>query len=263
MSVAVDVLKYIGNISALVFFATPLFHMIIKKFYRDIELIRNVSLALIVSILFNCLFWLLNAISSGDLSQWIPLLISNIGGLVINLVLLFLYLFVFLERNKKKFLVYGFFVVNLLVEVGYFFYRFIIKDSGKDSFHLIGFIATLINVFMYSSPYFNYKQVINSKNAGAIPIYTLGSGIFTCIIFFIQGFVSYRSISGESDKDEEKQNHIETMVSNAINFILLGVLSALYACNYYKNKSNNDEVLDIGLNNGDEQENENINEGMD
>ena len=146
MSVAVKVLQYFGNISALIYFSTPLFQVFKQKLYKDIDSIKNVSLALIISILFNCLFWILNAIASDDLSAWIPLLISNIGGILINTVLLFWYLYVLLEHNKKKFLGYGFFVVNLLVEIGYFFHRYIIKDSGEDSFHLTGYIATVINI---------------------------------------------------------------------------------------------------------------------
>ena len=76
MSVAVLILQYIGNISALVYFSTPLFQVYKQKLYKDIDNIKEVSLTLIVSILFNCLFWILNAISSDNISDWIPLLIS-------------------------------------------------------------------------------------------------------------------------------------------------------------------------------------------
>ena len=146
MSVAVTILQYFGNISALIYFATPLFQVYIQKLYKNIDNIKNVSLGLIISILFNCLFWILNAVASNDLSAWIPLLISNIGGLVINVALLFWYLYVLLDHNKKQFLGYGFFVVNLLVEIGYFFYRFVISDPDEDSFHLSGYIVTIINI---------------------------------------------------------------------------------------------------------------------
>ena len=257
MSVAVKVLQYFGNISALIYFSTPLFQVFKQKLYKDIDSIKNVSLALIISILFNCLFWILNAIASDDLSTWIPLLISNIGGILINTVLLFWYLYVLLEHNKKKFLGYGFFVVNLLVEIGYFFHRYIIKDSGEDSFHLTGYIATVINIFMYSSPYFNYKKIIKSRNSGSIPLYTIISGICTCLIFFIQGFVSFRTIK---DSTRDRQSNIETMISNAISFILLGILAALYGFNYTKTEINTDNVDELGIN--DDPINENINEGM-
>ena len=259
MSVAVKILQYIGNISALVYFATPLSQMFKQKLYKKIEDIKNVSLALIISILLNCLFWVLNGFSSDDISEWIPLLISNIGGLIINIALLFWYLYVFLEGNKKQFLGYGFFVVDLLLEIGYFIYRFIISDQSSDSFHVIGYFATIMNIFMYSSPYLNYKKIINSKNSGSIPLYTIISGIFTCLIFFIQGFVSFRTV--EASK-RDRQSNIETMISNAISFILLGILAALYGFHYTGSHAKPDHIDDLNINDENNEANENINEGM-
>jgi uncharacterized protein with PQ loop repeat len=258
MSVAVKVLQYFGNISALVYFSTPLFQVLKQKLYKDVDSIKSVSLALIISILFNCLFWILNAAASEDLKEWIPLLISNFGGLLINIILLFWYLYVLLDHQKKQFIGYGLFVVNLLVQIGYLIYRFIIKDSSEDSFHVIGYMATVINIFMYSSPYFNYKTIINTRNSGAIPLYTIISGIVTCLIFFIQGFVSFRTIK---DNIRNRQSNIETMVSNTISFILLGVLAALYGFHYTKKQTKvENHTEDLGIN--DDAINENINEGI-
>ena len=262
MSVAVVILQYIGNIAALIYFSTPLFQIYKQKLYKNIDNIKDVSLSLIVSILFNCLFWILNAFASESLTDWIPLLISNIGGILINSFLLFWYLYVLLEHDKKKFLGYGFFVLNLLAEVGYFIYRFIITDSSADSFHIIGYFATVINIFMYSSPYYNYKKIVNSKNSGAIPLYTIISGIFTCLIFFIQGFVSFRITKGTASK-RERQSDIETMISNAISFILLGILAALYGFHYTGKETRLDSIGDLAINDNDnDNENENINEGI-
>ena len=258
MSVAVKVLQYFGNISALVYFSTPLFQVLKQKLYKDVDSIKSVSLALIISILFNCLFWILNAAASEDLKEWIPLLISNFGGLLINIILLFWYLYVLLDHQKKQFIGYGLFVVNILVQIGYLIYRFIIKDSSEDSFHVIGYMATVINIFMYSSPYFNYKTIINTRNSGAIPLYTIISGIVTCLIFFIQGFVSFRTIK---DNIRNRQSNIETMVSNTISFILLGVLAALYGFHYTKKQTKvENHTEDLGIN--DDAINENINEGI-
>ena len=49
------------------------------------------------------------------------------------------------------------------------------------------------------------------------------------------------------------------MISNAISFILLGILAALYGFNYTKNEIKPDEVEELGIN---DPINENINEGM-
>jgi uncharacterized protein with PQ loop repeat len=264
MSTVVKVLQYIGNISALLYFSTPLIQVFKQKLYKNVDNIKDISLVLIIAILINCLFWLLNAISSGNLKEWIPLLISNIGGLAINIALLFWYLYVLLDHNKKQFLGYGFFVINVLLQIGYLIYRFVIKDKGENSFHLIGYVATVINIFMYSSPYFNYKKVINSKKSDAIPIFTIASGLITCLIFFIQGFVSFINLKNVKENRRDRQSNIETMLSNAISFILLTILAALYSfpppsCiknentikeNYKKINKEKDEVLNMNINEG-------------
>ena len=78
MSSAVKALQYIGNISSFVFFSTTLFQILNQKLYKNVDNIKDVSLILIIAILLNCLYCVLNAISSGNLKEWIPLLISNI-----------------------------------------------------------------------------------------------------------------------------------------------------------------------------------------
>ena len=112
---------------------------------------------------------------------------------------------------------------------------------------------------MYSSPYLNYKKIINSKNSGSIPLYTIISGIFTCLIFFIQGFVSFRTV--EASK-RDRQSNIETMISNAISFILLGILAALYGFHYTGSHAKPDHIDDLNINDENNEANENINEGM-
>ena len=160
-STAIKIFQYLGNFFALIFFASPLFQIIKLKLYKEHKEIEKMPLFLILTIIFNCLFWLLNAFS-GNLWDWIPLLISNIGGLIINIVLLFFYLFIYLKRNIKKFLGFGFFVVNLIIEITYLTFRYIIDKNDDNKFHLIGFVATIINVMMYSSPLQNIKLIIKT-----------------------------------------------------------------------------------------------------
>ena len=79
-------LSYIGNIFSLVYFITPLIQII--KAYK-IKFDKNdIPLSLLVLIILNCLLWLINAFSSDDLGAWIPLLISNGTGIVVNVALL-------------------------------------------------------------------------------------------------------------------------------------------------------------------------------
>ena len=259
-SVGVTILQIVGNFFALIFFISPLFQIIAMKLYSERHDIKNVPLFLILTIIFNCLFWLLNAFSSGDLKSWIPLLVSNIGGLIINTFLLFFYLFVLLKRKVKRFLFFGFFVVNLLVEVTYLTFRYVINPSKEkkdnDTFYLIGFVATIINVLMYSSPVQNIKVIIKEGRYEALPIYTLISGFFVTLAFFIQGILSFTQIkSSDDNKNVKRRSAIETMISNGLSFFLLACLAGVYAYFYFKppipqkinidvlNKGNIDEGL--------------------
>ena len=259
-SVGVTILQIVGNFFALIFFISPLFQIIAMKLYSERHDIKNVPLFLILTIIFNCLFWLLNAFSSGDLKSWIPLLVSNIGGLIINTFLLFFYLFVLLKRKLKRFLFFGFFVVNLLVEVTYLTFRYVINPSKEkkdnDTFYLIGFVATIINVLMYSSPVQNIKVIIKEGRYEALPIYTLISGFFVTLTFFIQGILSFTQIkSSDDNKNVKRRSAIETMISNGLSFFLLACLAGVYAYFYFKppipqkinidvlNKGNIDEGL--------------------
>ena len=70
-STVITIFQIIGNFFALLFFATPLFQIVKLKLYREHQDIKNMPLFLILTIIFNCLFWLLNAFSSNDLN-WIP-----------------------------------------------------------------------------------------------------------------------------------------------------------------------------------------------
>lgn len=224
------IFNIIGNVFSLIFFATPFIQIIKKKLYKE-QHINEMPLLLILTIIFNCLLWLLNAFSSDDISAWIPLLVSNIGGLAINTLLLFFYLFFFLHKQIKQFLGYGFFVLDLIVEITYLMFRYIIKDSSDDdTFHLIGFIATIINVVMYLSPIQNICIIIKERKYQALPIYTLIIGFFSTMSFFIQGIISY---CGSDDKNE-KRIAVETMVSNGVSFFLLGCLVGVYSYFYIK-----------------------------
>jgi hypothetical protein len=258
-STGVTILQIIGNFFALIFFISPLFQVITLKLYSNHSDIKNIPLFLILTIIFNCLFWLLNAFSSESIEGWIPLLVSNIGGLAINTFLLFFYLFVLLKRKVKRFLFFGFFVVNLLVEITYLTFRYVINPSkennNNDTFYLIGFVATIINVLMYSSPIQNIKVIIKEGRYEALPIYTLISGFFVTLTFFIQGILSFTQT--KSGDNHERRSAIETMISNGLSFFLLACLVGVYAYFYFKPPTPQKiNIIDINKGNMDEGLNE-------
>ena len=252
------IFQIVGNSFALIFFVTPFFQIIKKQLYKTYN-ISEMPLLLILTIIFNCLLWLLNAFSSGDISAWIPLLVSNIGGLAVNTLLLFFYLFIYLNRQVKQFLGYGFFVVDLLIEVTYLTFRYIILESKdkNSTFHLIGFVATIVNVIMYLSPIQNIKIIIKERKYQALPIYTLIIGFFSTLTFFTNGLISY--LGADDDDNNEKRNAIETMVSNGVSFFLLAFLVGIYSYFYFTKSKNVPQIVDEDLS---KEVNENSNKYM-
>lgn len=247
-----EALSYIGNIFSLVYFATPLIQII--QAYKSKLDKSDIPIILIVLIILNSLLWLINAFSSGNLGGWIPLLISNGFGLLSNVALLFLYLNLLLEKNWKQFLFYGLFTINVIVEISYFMFRFIIlsdrdtkADEQKESeFHTIGFVATLINVMMYSATFVNIKKMTQTKNADRLNIFTIGMGLLCTIIFMIQGVIQFNFYS-DKGKDNQKMYAVETMVSNGISFFSLAIQGGIWLFYYLtgaKGSLNIDETLE-------------------
>ena len=222
-SIAAEILNYAANFLSLLYFVTPLIQ-IVRAYKRNLDK-EAIPLPLIIFILLNCLLWLLNAISSGDLLSWIPLLISNGVGLIINSVILFLYLALLLQ-STKRFLFYGIFVINVLVEISYLMFRYIIlKDKENEEeeefeFHYIGFAATIINVLMYTSPIVNVIKIVKKKSSELLPIVTLGVGFFCTLTFIAEGLVKYYFYY-HKDENNQRVYAFETIISNGISFFFI------------------------------------------
>ena len=236
---SVTALSYIGNIFSLAFFATPLIQ-IIQAYKTKLDK-DDIPIILLILIILNCLLWLINAFASGNLLNWIPLLVSNGAGILINLCIFFLYLNLLLHKQTKQFIFYSIFTVNVIVQIAYFMFRFIIsKDKkeasqGQKEFHLIGFVATIINICMYSSTIVNIVKMVKTKRPENLPIFTIGAGLLCTIIFMVQGMVQYNSYR---DKDK-KMYAIETMISNGISFLSLTIQGGIWLYYFLSRDKNN------------------------
>ena len=93
-------------------FFNPLIQII--RMYKGQLNVETLPITLIITILFNCTFWILHGITESitEKKVWYSLLICNGYGLLINIPMLFLYLFLYLEKNLKKLIGYVLFVVN-------------------------------------------------------------------------------------------------------------------------------------------------------
>lgn len=228
-----EALSYIGNILSLAYFATPLIQII--QAYKSKLDKNDIPIILLVLIILNCLLWLINAFASDDLSAWIPLLISNGFGLVINLSILFLYLNLLLDGKLKQFLFYGAFTINVIIEISYFMFRFIIlngqeskdQETKQTEFHTIGFVATVFNLMMYSSTFINIRKMMQTRSSDKLPIITIGIGILCTIIFMIQGMIQY-SYFNLKEESNQRMYAVETMVSNGISFLSLSIQAGIW-----------------------------------
>lgn len=245
-------LSYVGNIFSLAFFATPLIQ-IIQAYKTKLDK-EDIPLLLVILIILNCLLWLINAFASGNLLAWIPLLVSNGAGILINLCIFFLYLNLILKKNVKHFIFYGIMAINVLVQISYFMFRFIIlkdKDSkGKSQeqkeFHLIGFVATVINICMYSSTFVNIVKMVKTKRPENLPIFSIGAGLLCTIIFMVQGMIQYNTYS---DKDK-KMYAIETMISNGVSFLSLTIQGGIWLY-YFLTRDRSNRAVEEKADNSD------------
>lgn len=228
---AINALSYVGNMFCLIYFVTPLIQ-VIRAYKTTTFLISDIPILLLIFIILNCLLWLINAFASDDLGGWIPLLISNGAGILINVCLLYLYLNLFLKKNLKLFLFYGIFTLDIIAQISYFMFRFIIlndkdnkgKEQAEKEFHMIGFVATVINIMMYSSSFVDVVKMTKTKKPENMPIFTIGCGLLCTIIFMVQGVVQYNHYNS----NEQKMYAIETMISNGISFLSLAIQGGIW-----------------------------------
>lgn len=147
-----EILDWIGNIFAMIYFLTPLVQMI--AVYRGTFDFKKVPVPLLVSILFNCIFWIamgvrINQTQGVDRDQWVSLIISNGFGLGVNLILFIFLLYRYLSNKLIQFLFIVVFLVDILAEIYYLCWKYVPNTDN------IGFYGMIMNILMYASPAVN------------------------------------------------------------------------------------------------------------
>lgn len=233
-----NIYEWVCQIVSLGYFLTPVIELL--RLSRGNLKVNHFPLALLITIMINCLFWVIFCFVDGN--SWISMLFSNGVGLFVNLCLLFFYLFLLLndglkqrqtdynilsEKQKKKqwnptvsfyvqFIGYGLFMINVLVEISYLMYRYIIKDhidtDRKEVLDQIGLFAMILNVLMYASPLTNIKKVSAEHSEKNIPMITNICGLVSCIMWIIYGLV----ITGQKSSDKKR-----TIYSNTVSGVTI------------------------------------------
>ena len=224
------IIEWIGSICSMIYFSTPLLQII--QIYNKTISPEALPVTLLLSILFNCTFWLLHGIteSINNHKFWASLIICNGFGLLINIVLLFLFLYFFFEKNVKKFVGYGLFVINLIFEVVYLMLFWVIKKQ-KDHANLVGTIATIVNICMYLSPITNIIKVCKTGKYEFIPILTNIVGFFTTLIWLIYGTLT---------QDDSNPSAKYTLYSNGFSVLVVAIQISFWL--YYFAKSNQNVI---------------------
>ena len=165
---------------------------------------------------------------------WYSLLICNGYGLLINIAMLFLYLFLYLEKNIKKFIGYGLFVINLLAEVCYIIEIWVLKKGEKNDEYndLIGTVATIVNVCMYLSPASNIIQLFQTGKYEFLPIVTNIVGFITTLVWFIYGILTY---------DDKNKSARYTLYSNGVSVIIVLIQIIFWIYYFLNSPENNDD----------------------
>jgi len=219
-------LEWIGTIFSLLYFITPAIQIV--RVFLGKSSKESVPLFLLLSIIFNCLFWIIHGTKNGN--SWVTLFLSNGVGFLVNISLLYSYLYIFLNKQIKYFLFYSVFILNLLIEITYLIYRYVfLGHEDKDNSYTIGFVATIVNVIMYASPLTNVFQLFKTGNHESLPIITNLFGFFATLFWMIYGI---------------KQNYSDTIVSNGVSLGFVSIQILLWAFFYFKG-SNNEEQSDF------------------
>ena len=225
------IVEWIGSILSMIYFSTPLIQII--KMYKGKLKTEYLPITLLLTILFNCTFWLLHGITSSIINKiiWWSLLICNGYGLIINITLLFLFLYLYLDKNIKKFIGYGLFVINLLAEVCYIIEIWVLKKGEKNDEYndLIGTVATIVNVCMYLSPASNIIQLFQTGKYEFLPIVTNIVGFITTLVWFIYGILTY---------DDKNKSARYTLYSNGVSVIIV-LIQIIFWIYYFLNSPEN------------------------
>lgn len=201
-----SIFEWIGNGFSILYFISPLFQII--RMYKKKLSPEAFPILLVLTILFNCLFWIIFAVQS---PIWISMLITNGIGLLVNIVLLFLYLYIFLQKKIKPFVGYGLFVVNLLGEVFYIMWSLVPHQRTNEN---VGFVAMIINMIMYASPIQNIVSLFRTGKYEFLPILTNVIGFFATLLWLFYGVLT---------------RDTRTLLSNGLSFIIVTLQIVFWA----------------------------------
>lgn len=167
--------------------------------------------------LWACYWWL-------QVDKFVPFF-SAIVGVGLSEIFALIYLFYLAEKNIKKYLVYAFLEINLVLEFNYFLLRII------GNYSTVGTIAVVVNIITYIAPGQNIIKVIRERNYKLIPISSTLAGASCALSWLTFGILI---------KD------INTIIPNTLGLLFATINSSIWAyfyCNRDKTEDEKEELI--------------------
>jgi hypothetical protein len=212
LTITQKVFECISNILSITYFTTPLLQLIKKRKHSLIQ--ECFSVPLIISIITNCFFWV---IFGSKEPIWLSMIITNGLGFILNVFILYYYLFFYLQKKALPFIGYGLYILNVFVQLFYILHIHIKRDDNNDN--RWGFVAMILNVVMYAAPFQNILTLFKKGKYDKIPIIANIIGFFATMFWFIYGILTQDKI---------------TMISNGVSMFVVFMQLLFWFFFYYK-----------------------------
>ena len=209
------IVSWIGTVIGIILNISPIvmFYSIIKG-KNKIEIVPESMLIfnILCSSLWAC-YWYL------QVDKFVPFF-SSAFGLALSEIFSLIYLFFLAEKNWKKYFLYAFLEINLVIEFNYAL-LFIIED-----YIIVGNIAMVVNIITYITPGQKIYQVIKTRNYNLIPISSTLSGSLCTLAWLIFGLLIW---------------DIRTIIPNGLGLIFATINSGVWAYFYFTRDKEQDE----------------------
>ena len=209
------IISWIGTVIGIILNISPIvmFYSIIQG-KNKIEIVPESMLIfnILCSSLWAC-YWYL------QVDKFVPFF-SSAFGLALSEIFALIYLFFLADKSWKKYLLFAFLEINLVLEFNYG----LLVVLGD--YITVGNIAMVVNIITYITPGQKIYQVIKTKNYNLIPISSTLSGSLCTLCWLIFGLLIW---------------DIRTIIPNGLGLVFATINSGVWAYFYFTRDKEKDE----------------------
>ena len=209
------IISWIGTVIGIILNISPIvmFYSIIQG-KNKIEIVPESMLIfnILCSSLWAC-YWYL------QVDKFVPFF-SSAFGLALSEIFALIYLFFLADKSWKKYLLFAFLEINLVLEFNYG----LLVVLGD--YITVGNIAMVVNIITYITPGQKIYQVIKTKNHNLIPISSTLSGSLCTLCWLIFGLLIW---------------DIRTIIPNGLGLVFATINSGVWAYFYFTRDKEKDE----------------------